>query len=118
MPIKVKVVEREQQIAIQQQEIQRKEKELNSKVRVYLIFLWLKCNSERSLYSAFKVRAPAEAEKYRLEKIAEAEKSRTVLEAEAEVTCSDDKSKIEKEKTHKKGRVVLEAEAEVSWLRS
>ena len=53
-----------------------------------------------------------------MEKIAEAEKSRTVLEAEAEVTCSDDKSKIEKEKTHKKGRVVLEAEAEVSWLRS
>ena len=33
----------------------------------------------------FKIRAPAEAEKYRLEKIAEAEKSRTVLEAEAEV---------------------------------
>merc|ERR1719341_1899174 len=59
--MQVKVVEREQQIAIQQQEIQRKEKELNSKVR-----------------------APAEAEKYRLEKIAEAEKSRTVLEAEAE----------------------------------
>ena len=69
MPLKVKVVEREQQIAIQQQEIQRKEKELNSKVRVCLIFLWLKCNSESSLYSAFKVRAPAEAEKYRLEKI-------------------------------------------------
>jgi len=59
--MQVKVVEREQQIAIQQQEIQRKEKELNSKIR-----------------------APAEAEKYRLEKIAEAEKSRTVLEAEAE----------------------------------
>ena len=34
----------------------------------------------------FKIRAPAEAEKYRLEKIAEAEKSRTVLEAEAEVS--------------------------------
>ena len=32
---KVKVVEREQQIAIQQQEIQRKEKELNSKVRYF-----------------------------------------------------------------------------------
>ena len=32
---KLKVVEREQQIAIQQQEIQRKEKELNSKVRFY-----------------------------------------------------------------------------------
>ena len=67
MSIKVKVVEREQQIAIQQQEIQRKEKELNSKVRVCLIFLWLKCNLESSLYSAFNVRAPAE--KYRLEKI-------------------------------------------------
>merc|ERR1712107_58701 len=57
--MQVKVVEREQQIAIHQQEI--KEKELNSKIR-----------------------APAEAEKYRLEKIAEAEKSRTVLAAEAE----------------------------------
>ena len=34
---KVKVVEREQQIAIQQQEIQRKEKELNSKVRDFLL---------------------------------------------------------------------------------
>ena len=101
MPIKVKVVEREQQIAIQQQEIQRKEKELNSKVRVCLIFLWLKCNSESSLYSAFKVRAPAEAEKYRLEKIAEAEKSRTVLEAEAEVTRMRRKgwqSEVEKSK--------------------
>ena len=36
--------------------------------------------------SLFQIRAPAEAEKYRLEKIAEAEKNRTVLEAEAEVT--------------------------------
>ena len=35
--------------------------------------------------SLCQIRAPAEAEKYRLEKIAEAEKSRTVLEAEAEV---------------------------------
>merc|ERR1712080_337395 len=51
----------QQQIEIQEQEIARKERELDSKTK-----------------------KPAEAEKYRLEKIAEAEKSRTVLEAEAE----------------------------------
>merc|ERR1712150_430784 len=43
------------------QEIQRKERELDSKMR-----------------------KPAEAEKYRLEKIAEAQRQKTVLEAEAE----------------------------------
>lgn len=58
--MQVKVVERQQNISIQEQEILRKEKELESKIR-----------------------APAEAEKYRLEKIAEAEKARVVLEAEA-----------------------------------
>ena len=47
----VKVVERLQQIQISEQEIFRKEKELDSKIR-----------------------KPAEAEKYRLEKIAEAQK--------------------------------------------
>ena len=57
----MKVVERQQNIAIQEQEIMRKEKELDSKVK-----------------------KPAEAEKYRLEKIAEADKQRIVLEAEAE----------------------------------
>merc|ERR1712055_1124499 len=50
-----------QNINIQEQEIKRKEKELDSKVR-----------------------KPAEAEKYRLEKIAEAERQKVVLEAEAE----------------------------------
>ena len=49
--MQVKVVERQQNIAIQEQEIMRKEKELDSKIR-----------------------KPAEAEKYRLEKIAEAER--------------------------------------------
>ena len=52
----VKVIERMQEIAVQEQEIQRKEKSLESKVR-----------------------APAEAEKYRLEKIAEADKVRIHL---------------------------------------
>merc|ERR1719147_107943 len=58
--MQVKVVERIQNISIQEQEILRKEKELDSKVK-----------------------KPAEAEKYRLEKIADAEKQRIVLEAEA-----------------------------------
>ena len=56
----VKVVEKTQQIEIQEQEKFRKEKELDSKVR-----------------------KPAEAEKYRLEKIAAAKKQVIILEAEA-----------------------------------
>ena len=68
--------------------------QLSSSFQVFVKFLFK--NSERNLglfcfsfktFVIFKIRAPAEAEKYRLEKIAEAEKSRTVLEAEAEVTC-------------------------------
>jgi len=59
--MQVKVVERQQNIAIQEQEIMRKEKELDSKVR-----------------------KPAEAEKYKLERLAEAERLRIVLEAEAD----------------------------------
>merc|ERR1712128_78394 len=59
--MQVKVVERTQNIAIQDQEIIRRERELESKVK-----------------------KPAEAEKYRLDTIAEAEKLKTVLEAEAE----------------------------------
>ncbi|XP_055837067.1 flotillin-1 isoform X2 [Episyrphus balteatus] len=59
--MQVKVIERTQEIAVQDQEIQRRERELEATVR-----------------------RPAEAEKYRLEKIAEANKFRVVLEAEAE----------------------------------
>ena len=50
--MQITVVERAQKIQIQEQEIVRRERELDSKVR-----------------------KPAEAEKYRLEKIAEANKS-------------------------------------------
>lgn len=59
--MQVKVIERTQEIAVQEQEIMRREKELDATVR-----------------------CPAEAEKYRLEKIAEANKQRVVMEAEAE----------------------------------
>lgn len=58
--MQVLVVERTQQIAVQEQEITRRERELESQVR-----------------------KPAEAEKYRLEKIAEANRNRIILEAEA-----------------------------------
>merc|ERR1712168_576236 len=63
--MQVKGVERAQNISIQEQEIKRKEKELDSKVK-----------------------KPAEAEKYRLEKIAEAERQKVVLEAEAEAEAT------------------------------
>merc|ERR1712077_126050 len=52
----VKVIERMQEIELQEQEIQRKEKNLNSQVR-----------------------QPAEAEKFKLETIAEANKQKAVL---------------------------------------
>ncbi|XP_034110137.1 flotillin-1 isoform X2 [Drosophila sulfurigaster albostrigata] len=59
--MQVKVIERTQEIAVQEQEIMRREKELDATIR-----------------------CPAEAEKYRLEKLAEANKLRVVMEAEAE----------------------------------
>lgn len=59
--MQVKVIERTQEINVQQQEIQRREKELEATIR-----------------------QPAAAEKYRLEKLAEANKMRIVMEAEAE----------------------------------
>jgi len=57
----VKVIERSQQIKVQAEEIIRKEKELEANVR-----------------------KPAEAQKYKEEKIAEANKNKIILEAEAE----------------------------------
>ncbi|BET02541.1 Hypothetical proteinB [Nesidiocoris tenuis] len=59
--MQITVVERKQEIAVQEQETQRKEKELMAQVR-----------------------RPAQAEKYRLEKLAEANRYRLIMEAEAE----------------------------------
>uniref|UniRef100_A0AAX7V9Q6 Flotillin n=1 Tax=Astatotilapia calliptera TaxID=8154 RepID=A0AAX7V9Q6_ASTCA len=59
--MQIQVVERTQQITLQEQEITRKEKELEAKVK-----------------------KPAEAEKYRLEKLAEAQRLQLIMEAEAE----------------------------------
>ena len=54
--IQILVIERQQEIRVQEQEIQRREKELEAMVR-----------------------RPADAEKYRLEKLAEANRKRVVL---------------------------------------
>lgn len=59
--MQIQVVERTQEILVQDQEIQRRQRELDATVR-----------------------RPAEAEKYKLEKLAEANKQRVILEAEAE----------------------------------
>ncbi|XP_068619591.1 flotillin-1 isoform X1 [Battus philenor] len=59
--MQIAVVERTQEINVQKWEVQRREKELEATVR-----------------------RPAEAEKFRLEKLAEAHRLKTVLEAEAE----------------------------------
>merc|ERR1719391_190864 len=57
--MQIKVIERSQEIAIQAQEIDRREKELESSVR-----------------------KPAEAEKFKLEKMAEANRNKSIMEAE------------------------------------
>ncbi|KAH8401257.1 hypothetical protein KR009_004136 [Drosophila setifemur] len=59
--MQVKVIERTQEIAVQEQEIMRRERELEATIR-----------------------RPAEAEKFRMEKIAEANKQKVIMEAEAE----------------------------------
>ena len=57
----VEIVERKKQIEIQEQEIARKEKSLEATIK-----------------------KPADAEKYRLEKIAEAERKQAILKAEGD----------------------------------
>ena len=59
--MQIKVVERAQQINLQTQEITRRERELDATVR-----------------------KPAEAEKYKMEKLADAHRNKIILEAQAE----------------------------------
>ena len=84
------MVERTQEILVQEQEIMRRERELDSTVR-----------------------RPAEAEKFRLEKIAEATRNRMIMEAEADAEAEilrgeaeafaiEAKAKAEAEKMAKK----------------
>ena len=74
--MKIEIVKRTRQIELQDQEILRREKELDATVKKPVSF-----NDRKHL---FDFCMQAEAEKYRLEKIAEADKERAILEAEAE----------------------------------
>ena len=66
----VEIVERKKQIEIQEQEIARKEKSLEATIK-----------------------KPADAEKYRLEKIAEAERKQAILKAEGDAEAKIMKGK-------------------------
>jgi len=88
--MQIKVVERTQEILVQEQEIMRRERELDSTVR-----------------------RPAEAEKFKLEKLAEATRNRMIMEAEADAEAEilrgeaeafaiEAKAKAEAEKMAKK----------------
>uniref|UniRef100_A0A8B9LCE3 Flotillin n=1 Tax=Astyanax mexicanus TaxID=7994 RepID=A0A8B9LCE3_ASTMX len=83
--MQVKVVERAQQITLQEQEITRKEKELEAKVK-----------------------KPAEAERYRLEKLAEAERLQLIMEAEAEAESIRVRGEAEAFAVEAKGRAEAE----------
>merc|ERR1712209_43252 len=83
--MQVKVVEGQQNIAIQEQEIMRREKELDSKIR-----------------------KPAEAEKFKLEKLAEAEAEAVALKGEAEAFAIEAKAKAEAEQMNKKAEAFKE----------
>ncbi|KAG7216961.1 hypothetical protein INR49_001615 [Caranx melampygus] len=83
--MQVQVVERTQQITLQDQEIIRKEKELEAKVK-----------------------KPAEAEKYKLEKLAEAQRLQLIMEAEAEAESIRMKGEAEAFALEAKGRAEAE----------
>uniref|UniRef100_A0A8D3BZ24 Flotillin n=1 Tax=Scophthalmus maximus TaxID=52904 RepID=A0A8D3BZ24_SCOMX len=83
--MQVQVVERTQQITLQVQEIIRKERELEAKVK-----------------------KPAEAEKYRLEKLAEAQRLKLIMEAEAEAESIKIKGDAEAFAIEAKGRAEAE----------
>ena len=81
--LQVEVVERQKQIEIQQQEILRRERELDATIR-------RPAEAERDQLELIaegnrrRARVEAEAERYKLETVAEGERARVIAEAEAE----------------------------------
>jgi flotillin len=81
--LQIEVVERQKQIEIQEQEITRRERELDATVR-------RPAEAERDRLETVaegqrrRIRVEAEAERFRLQTIAEGEKARILAEAEAE----------------------------------
>ncbi len=86
--LEIDVVERRKQIAIQEQEVLRREQELEATIR-----------------------RPAQAERDRLETVAEGDKARIVLEAQAE------RGRLETVAEGDKARIVLVAQAEADAIR-
>jgi len=91
--MKVKIVHRTRQIELQDQEILRRENELESKVK-----------------------KPAEAEKYKMEIIAEAEMQRVILEAEAEAESKKVRGEAEAFAIEQKAKVSIQNFPFKSWL--
>lgn len=83
--MQVKVVERSQQILLQEQEITRREMELEAQIK-----------------------KPADAERYRLEKLAEAQRAQLIMEAEAEAESIRMKGEAEAFALEAKGRAEAE----------
>ena len=78
----IDIVDRMKQIEIQEEEIQRRKRELG-KYLFNLIFSISQFNSITSILDA-RIKAPADAEKYKSEILASANKKRAILEAEAQ----------------------------------
>ena len=106
--LQVEVVERQKQIEIQQQEILRRERELDATVR-------RPAEAERDQLELIaegnrrRQRVEAEAERYKLETVAEGERSRIIAEAEAEAEAI--KLRGEADASAIKARGEAEAEA-------
>ncbi|KAK8741525.1 hypothetical protein OTU49_002257 [Cherax quadricarinatus] len=90
--MQIKVIERAQEILIQEQEIQRREKELQATIK-----------------------QPADSEKFKLEKLAEAARNKTMLEAEAEAEAIRVKGEAEAYAVEAKARaeaLIMQQKAE------
>ena len=106
--LQIEVVERKKQIQVQEQEIVRRERELDATVR-------RPAEAERDRLETVaegqrrRIRVEAEAERFRLETIAEGEKARILAETEAEAQSTRLRGQADADAT--KARGLAEAEA-------
>ncbi len=101
--LQIEVVERQKQIDVQEQEIIRRERELDATVR-------RPAEAERDRLETVaegnrrRIRTEAEAERYQLETIAEGEKARRIAEAQAEAESIRLRGQAEAEATRARGQ--------------
>ena len=109
--LQIDVVERTKQIEIQAQEIQRRERELDATIR-------RPAEAERDRLETvaegkkLQTRVDAEAERYRLETIAEGERARVLAEAEADADAIKLRGAAEAEAIRARGLAEAEAMAQ------